>query len=45
MDSFRNLPHPSKRLEPVKNMLLQEAFYLAVITKLTAALLKMLDPV
>jgi len=45
MNSFRNLPHPSKGLEPVKKMLLQELMYLVVVAKVRAALLEMLDPV
>lgn len=45
MNSFRNLPHPPEGLEPVKKMLLQELMRLAIVAKLTAALLKVLDPV
>ena len=45
MNPFRNLPHPSKGLKPVKEMLLQELMYLIVVAKLCAALLEMLNPV
>ena len=45
MDPFRGLLYPPKSLNPVKEMLLQELVYLVVITKLSVAFLKMLDPV
>ena len=45
MNPFRNLPHPSKGLKPVKEMLLQELIYLIVVTKLYTALLEMLNPI
>lgn len=43
MNAFGNLPHPSKGLKPVKEMLLQELMHLVLVTKLSAAFLKMLD--
>ena len=45
MDPFRNLLHPTKSLEPMKEMLLQELMHLIVVAKLSAALVKMLNPV
>jgi hypothetical protein len=45
MNSFRNLPDPSKGLEPMQEMLTQKLVYLVVVTKLSTTLLKMLDPV
>jgi hypothetical protein len=45
MDSFRDFPHPPKRLKPVEKMLLQELMHLVVVVKLSTTLLKMLDPV
>jgi len=45
MDPFRNLLHPTKSLEPMKEMLLQELMHLIVVAKLSAALMKMLNPV
>ena len=45
MYPFRDLLYPPKSLNPVKEMLLQELVYLVVITKLSVAFLKMLDPV
>ena len=45
MNSFSNFPHPSKGLEPVKEMLLQERVHLAVVATLGAALLLLTLPV
>jgi hypothetical protein len=45
MNTIRDLSHPSKSLEPVKEMLLQEVVYLTVIAKLSAAFLNMIGPV
>jgi hypothetical protein len=45
MNSFRDLAHPPESLEPMQEVLLQETVYLAVVAKLSVALLKMLDPV
>jgi len=43
MNPFGNLPHPSKGLISVKELLLQELMHLALVTKLSAAFLKMLN--
>lgn len=43
MDPFRNLLHPTKSLEPMKEMLLQELMHLVVVAKLSTALMKMLN--
>jgi hypothetical protein len=45
IDPFRNLLHPAKSLKPMKKMLLQEVMHLVVVAKLSAALVKMLNPV
>jgi len=45
MNPFGDPPHPAQRLEPVKEILLQELIYLVIVLKLSTALLKMLNPV
>jgi hypothetical protein len=45
MNTIGNLSHSSKSLEPVKEIPLQEAVHLAIVAKLSAALLDMIGPV
>ena len=45
MNPFGNLPYPPESFKPVEKMLLQELVYMIVIAKLSAAVLKMLDPI
>jgi len=45
MNPFRDLPHPSQGLKPMKEMRLQKPMDLVVIIQPSTALLEMLNPV